>query len=298
MSVFVGLDCGGSSTRVLAIDESGKAVFRGQSGPANLLSTPESQLRTSLRAACHNCPKPNAVFGCFAGLIDDEVRQRAIGYLKRIFPSVKLIRAEADYVAALAACGKDTDACVIAGNGSIVCSWKDGAVVKSGGRGPVLGDVGSASHIGRLLLNRYLDEPSQASATLKKAVTEIFGSSNDRDIIRRLYGEGSAPAMLGMLGKTAAKEAANGSLAAKQIIDTEMQGLCDVVARHLRANRPESTKFKIGLAGGLWKSGPIYKTEFENCLKNEMKVDVDLFVLKKAPVEGAAMLAKESAVGN
>jgi len=296
--VFVGLDCGGSSTRVLAIDESGKTVFRGQSGPANLLSTPESQLRVSLRTACHNCPKAASVFGCFAGLIDDEVRNRAIGYLKRIFPSAKTIRAEADYVAALAACGKDTDACVIAGTGSIVCSWQDGRVVKAGGRGPVLGDVGSASHIGRLLLNRYLDEPSQASATLRKAVTEIFGSAIDRDIIRRLYGEGSAPAMLGMLGKTAAKEAANGSQAAKQIIETEMLGLCQVVARHLKSTKPDAPRFKIGLAGGLWKSGPIYKSEFENCLKNEMKVETELFVLKKAPVEGAALLAKESAVGN
>lgn len=299
MSVFVGLDCGGSSTRVLAIDEQGKAVFRGQAGPANLLSTPESQLRANLRAATHKCPKPVSVFGCFAGLIDEAARLTAIGFLKRLFPSAQRIDAAADYVAALAACGKDTHACVIAGTGSIVCSWSDGKVIKSGGRGPVLGDVGSAAHIGRGLLNAFLDEPEKASSTLKRAITEIFGSSDDREIIRRLYGDASPAAMLGKLGKVAAKESAAGSELAQKLVASEMKGLCTVVTRHLKKSHFDKSVARIGLAGGLWKSSPIYKSEFEACLSTELPdMKIDLFVLKKPPVEGAAMLAREYAGGN
>src|SRR5690349_21416190 len=124
--VFVGLDCGGSSTRVLAINEKGAPIFRGQSGPANLLSTPRAAIRQSLRTATYKCPTPTTVCACFAGLVDDSVRKQATSFLKEVFPDVKKIRAEADYVAALAACGPASDACVIAGTGSIVCSWRDG----------------------------------------------------------------------------------------------------------------------------------------------------------------------------
>src|SRR5579885_573467 len=117
MAVFVGLDCGGSSTRVLAIDENGKPLFRGQSGPANLLSTPKALILKNLQAATRKCPPPVSVCGCFAGLVDDAVRKQANQLLKQVFPSVKKIRSEADYVAALAACGAETDVCVIAGTG-------------------------------------------------------------------------------------------------------------------------------------------------------------------------------------
>src|SRR5436309_909319 len=109
MSVFVGLDCGGSSSRVLAIDDSGKAVFRGHGGPANLLSTPKASVLCNLKAATAGCPRPESVCGCFAGLVDEELRQRALDDLRRLFPRAKLFRAEPDYVAALAACGPGTD---------------------------------------------------------------------------------------------------------------------------------------------------------------------------------------------
>jgi N-acetylglucosamine kinase-like BadF-type ATPase len=299
MSVFVGLDCGGSSTRVLAIDESGKPIFRAQAGPANLLSTPESQLRTNLRAATRGCPKAVSVLGCFAGLVDEAVKIQAIGYLKQLFPTAKKIDAQADYVAALAACGKDADACVIAGTGSIVCSWSDGKVLKSGGRGPILGDVGSAANIGKALLNAYLEDALKASTTLKKAVTEIFGSLDEREIIRRLYGETSPAALLAKLGKTAANESRGGSERARSIIVNEMTGLCHIVARHLQETQFSDRTIRIGLAGGLWKSSPLYRVEFESCLNQEIpEMKIELFVLKRAPVEGAAFLAREAALGN
>jgi N-acetylglucosamine kinase-like BadF-type ATPase len=299
MAVFVGLDCGGSSTRVLGVDENGKPVFRGQAGPANLLSTPEPQIRANLRAATVKCPKPVSVFGCFAGLIDETVKSTALGLLKQLFPSAKMIDAQADYVAALAACGKDTDACIVAGTGSIVCSWADGKVIKSGGRGPILGDVGSAANIGRALLNSYLDDRAQPNSSLKKSITEIFGSSDEQEIIRRLYGDASPAAMLGKLGKAAARESIAGSEAVREIVKSEMAGLCKMAIRHIQKSQFDRTSARIGLAGGLWKSSPLYRVEFESCLTQEKpEMAIDLFVLKRPPVEGAAILARGAALGN
>lgn len=51
MGIYVGLDCGGSSSRVLAMDEAGTQLFVGSSGAANILSTPEFRLRRNLENA-------------------------------------------------------------------------------------------------------------------------------------------------------------------------------------------------------------------------------------------------------
>ena len=299
MTVFVGLDCGGSSTRVLAIDERGKALYRGQSGPANLLSTAPSLVLKSLSTAAKGCPKPDSVCGCFAGLIDDGTRQAAIQALKKIFPGASTYRAEPDYAAALAACGPDTDGCVIAGTGSIVCSWLDGAAVKTGGRGPLLGDPGSAAELGREALSAYLDGPEQFSPRFRQAVTEALGTVEERGIINALYGSSSPAKLLAEVGKAVVPEASDGSETARRILEQQMNALAAMTSRHLKCVRFEKDKFRIGLSGGLWKSGRAVTEEFGVQLRRlHPEVTFDLFVLRKAPVEGAAKLAKEPVLVN
>src|SRR5687768_11645928 len=137
MSVFVGLDCGGSSSRVLAVDFDGNIVFQGQSGAANLASTPENRLRRNLSHATDGCPHADYVCGCFAGLVSDDLRRRGEDHLKSLFPRAE-VRAEPDYTAALYASPPGTDVCVIAGTGSLVCSRGADGILKSGGMGYIL----------------------------------------------------------------------------------------------------------------------------------------------------------------
>ncbi len=299
MAVFVGLDCGGSSSRVLAIDEHGKALFRGQSGPANLLSTPEAVLRHNLASSARGCPNPDAVCGCFAGLINTAEREKAVLELQSLFPAARSYRAEPDYAAALSACGPETDVCVIAGTGSIVCSWSEGEVVKSGGRGPILGDAGSAAEIGREMLSLFLDDPSCVSSVFSAAVREAFKTTDPNGVVGALYASPSPAKLLASLGKSVACEADEGTESAAQIIREEMQLLAHMVHLHLGRFGTSVGLVRIGLSGGLWKSGPVYGREFEtNLALQNPDMNFELFILRKPPVEGAAMLAKESALVN
>lgn len=291
MSVFVGLDCGGSSTRVLAIDEAGLRLFRGQAGPANLLSTPEATLARSLQKATEGCPPPDSVCGCFAGLVDASVHALALAHLRQIFPGTVRLRAEPDYAAALAACGPEATACVIAGTGSIVCSMVEGALVKSGGRGPLLGDVGSASQIGRRALSLYLDDPSAFSRRFTNEIQRLFGETEERPVVRRLYTADSPAALLAKLAGPTAEEAQD-HLGLRQIIAEEMSSLAALVARHFRKCRLPTGK--IGLAGGLWKTSALFWSEFHHSLHD--LINLDAFLLKRPPVEGAAALAQEALV--
>src|SRR5947209_1700823 len=78
MPTFLGLDCGGSSSRVLLVDESDAVIFRGQSGPANLATTGDDQVKKNLELSLRGCPAADYVCGCFAGLLTESDRRRAV----------------------------------------------------------------------------------------------------------------------------------------------------------------------------------------------------------------------------
>jgi len=253
MAVFVGLDCGGSSSRVLAIDEHGKALFRGQSGPANLLSTPEAVLQRNLASAARGCPKPDAVCGCFAGLINSEERDKAIRELQSVFLRPDRFAQSRTTRLPWRPAAK-ADACVIAGTGSIVCSWSEGKVVKSGGRGPILGDPGSAAEIGREMLSLFLTTILcfEHFPDCRTRHLQDDGSQGRR---AALYASSSPAKMLASLGKSVAAEAEEGTELAVKIIHDEMYALARLVHLHLEqygtsvGNCPDRT------SGGVWKSG-------------------------------------------
>ena len=209
MAVYVGLDCGGSSTRVVAVDELGSVLYQGQGGSANLASTPEKLLANNLRKATVDCPQPTGVCGCFAGLLTKDDRERGELHLRHLFPYAA-VRAEPDYAAALFANEPFPDLCVICGTGSLICSRAEGNVVKSGGGGYILGDIGSAYQFGRDALRHFLYSPQEPSSRLVKAVEEFFTSTEANQVIAKVYRTPSPAALIAKfarpLGKTPSME--------------------------------------------------------------------------------------------
>jgi len=298
MSIYVGLDCGGSSSRVLAVDESGNIVFQGQSGAANLVSTPDQRLRRNLQHATRGCASANFVCGCFAGLVSDETRTKGEDLLKQMFPG-STVRAEPDYTAAFYSSPQDTDICVIAGTGSLVCSkGLDGRMTKSGGRGYVLGDFGSGFHYGRDALVHYLDHPKTCSSNLRHAVHDLFGTDQEGQIIAAVYASGP-PQILARLAKVLGTDAKDGEVYALQSINRNGSALVDVVCEHVHRYLKPAQTLNISLAGGIWKASPIYKDRFQELLiARYPERQVIVHRLTKPPLYGAVELAKELGIGN
>jgi len=298
MSVYVGLDCGGSSSRVLAVDETGAIVFQGQSGAANLVSTPEARLKRNLLNATRGCEPADFVCGCFAGLLGDETRLQAEDLLRQMFPG-SYVRAEPDYTAAFYSSPANTDVCVIAGTGSLVCSRGDNGVVKSGGRGYILGDYGSGFHYGRDALIHYLDHPKTCSSTLKNAVHEVFGTDQEAKIVSSVYKSGSAPQVLGRLARVLGTDATAGESYALASLDRNTTALANVVREHVNRFLKPAPTLSVSLAGGLWKGAPIFKARFQELIAEHMAgIDITVTRIAKPPLYGALELAKELRVGN
>ncbi|MBI1333826.1 MAG: hypothetical protein JST12_12835 [Armatimonadetes bacterium] len=293
MSIYVGLDCGGSSSRVLAVDDSGKILFQGQSGAANLVSTPEGRLRKNLTNATKGCPVPDYVCGCFAGLINDSVRDRGIGILRDTFPDSRSFRAEPDYTAALFA-SDAADVCVIAGTGSLICSRDNGRIVKSGGRGYILGDEGSGYKFGREVILTFLHNPDALSEAAKRNIEEVFGSLEETTIITGIYKAPSPATILARLVKALGHDATEGRAYALECVQKHTGQLAKIFVKHVQEHHATSRTLTVSLSGGVWKSSSMFKDTFRQILETELPhVEFDIRKLTKPPLYGAVELAKE-----
>ena len=147
-AVVVGIDAGGSSARARAVRR-GVPVFEGSGGPGNPLMGGPQTIRASYWAALDGCPAATRVAACVSGGGAEAPRAQIAALLTDRFPGAE-VHVAPDYVAAFLAAAPDSDLCIVAGTGSVVCSRAaDGSFPISGGRGWILGDHGGAARLGR-----------------------------------------------------------------------------------------------------------------------------------------------------
>ncbi len=299
MPIFVGLDCGGSTSRALAVDENGEPVFRGQSGPANLLSTPQEVIVRNLRRATEGCPPATAVCGAFAGLVGTVQRELAEGLLHELFPGA-IVLGVADYAAAHAAAATGTHVTVIAGTGSLVCGYDaEGTLVKMGGRGYLLGDEGSGYRFGHAALVHFLRRPAARSALLQDAVEKTFGTRDDAAIVSAVYQAASPQPLLARILPAFAIDLEAGDPYAEAFAQAELAELAELVATHVETHVFDVPTVRIALAGGVWSASGRFERIFQQALEDrlpERRIEIDRIV--RPPVQGAVALAKEQLIGN
>jgi N-acetylglucosamine kinase-like BadF-type ATPase len=257
-----------------------------------------------LRKATQGCPTPDVVCGCFAGLLLPQQRELALEMLHQIFPSSQ-IYAEPDYAAALFASEPRADLAVIAGTGSIVCSFDGKKFDKSGGAGYLLGDVGSGFYFGRGAISKYVAQEIELPANLEAAVAEQFDTLVPAEIVAKLYSEPGAPRRLARLGDPVGKAAEDGADWAMEMVEQGMNALARVTVKHLQrhfSDAIDSTRtISVALSGGLWKGAKVFRSSFEEALdlyrdsqlsKAGKEVLFEIDVLHRPPVSGAVRLAR------
>ena len=171
--LFLGLDGGGTKTEAVLCDEKGEVLARGFGGPSNLGELEESVVVKSIESALSPLKdfleeETVAVLGMPAV---GEIRGIESEY-SRIFESTagfkpKLVVNDVVIAWASGTLGRD-GIHVVAGTGSIAYGRFKGRELRSGGWGSLIGDEGSAYHIG--------------VETLRVVSMEIDGRINDRKL--------------------------------------------------------------------------------------------------------------------
>lgn len=151
--VLLGIEGGGTRTSVLLVDGSSETVLAEFSaGPGNVHLLPGEALDHHLAAIRERLPQPPDRIGIgLAGVRSEGDRIRVTAALGRIWPGVPAVVGD-DLILALEATAWRRD-CVaqvllVSGTGSCCLGRnRSGEIVKVGGRGPVIGDRGSATDI-------------------------------------------------------------------------------------------------------------------------------------------------------
>ena len=207
--MYLGVDCGGTSTRAVIVDASGNVVARGYSGVSNVKSIGVDAFINVVNTAVENARKQllesngqlTRVWVGAAG-VDAESEARSLQ-----LPLANIFQVPAEHVtvsndALLIGAPITTSAgvAVIAGTGSVVlCLRRDPYLricSRVGGLGWLLGDEGSAFRIGRAALRAaidYADEVAWSSASACEAYSTLL------EHILSAWNLSSADALLGTL---------------------------------------------------------------------------------------------------
>ena len=201
-----------------------------------------------------------------------------------------------DYCAAFMASLPGTHACVIAGTGSIVCSRRGEGWAKTGGRGYLLGNPGSAFRYGQSALMQYLEHPDDASDSDKVLIEKVFGSTQEPQIVAKLYRSPSPAALLARLAPILGRDAQAGKAYAATCLAEQTTLLADQVESHLDNHIPDAEEPMVSAAGGVWNLHPIFLEALISRLHGSRReCPVKVIKSQQAPVHGAIVLAQEMA---
>lgn len=288
----VGLDCGGTCTRALFAEVAGSGRRTGTSGAANWATTPRDAWKRHVADALGETQGVVSLCACVAGLqtIDDRAAARLV--LAELAPGAA-IEALPDYEAVLAASDDPEAVCVIAGTGSVVVSRSAYGTRKSGGAGPLLGDVGSAGSVGLAAVRTVID--GGGTARLREAVESQLGAQEPDELVARFYRMELPVSAAAQLASVIAEDVVDGAPYARKLVRRAMTDLARLVARHLAAHHLARREWRVQITGGLWRAGECYRSAFAWALeKAAAPRSVTVSSLEVERVTGALRLALRS----
>lgn len=249
MTLFLGIDGGGTGCRAAVADASGHLLGLGTSGPANINTDTEGAAASILAAARQALDASGnagaearlvAVLGLAGGTI-----RTATDRLAGLLPFARLRIVNDGITAARGALGDEDGIMAAMGTGSVFVVQRSGALHQVGGRGFLLGDEGSGAVMGRSLLSHAMQAADgfRPMTPLLAAILDEFGGTEG------IIGFGNT-ARPGDFARLAPRIVGGGDPAAQAIFD-EAVGWLD----HCIATLQDGDRLPVVMAGGL---GPHY----------------------------------------
>jgi len=278
MPLVVGIDGGGTRTRVLLADANGNVLARTEGAATSLQPGNESVaadiikvlIADVLAIAERTETRPAVCVVGVAGAGQERAAQALWAALatRRIADDVSV---QADATIAMDdAFGDSAGVLLIAGTGSVAFSRApDGRLERCGGWGPAVGDEGSAGWLGRRALSviTAAQDGREPETALTGAVLTALELESLEDLIP--WAVDATPGKLATLVPVIVQVASAGDLRANALIS-----LCvEELALHVRtlARRcflDERAAIPVALAGGLMSKGSLIRKRLEQRLKS------------------------------
>ena len=298
MRHVLGIDAGGTKTRALLADQTGRIVGGGRGGGANLKTHGELAVEKVLHAVVEEAEadagvRPEAVALGIAGADrpDDHAVLRAI--LRRIgFKKHVLVTNDAR-VAFVAGSPEQVGLALVCGTGSI--AWgqnRAGEVARGGGWGWHLGDEGSGFWIGVRAIREVLrGADGRAPATaLEKPLFEHFAIAEAGQILHAVYDEEFPRHHVAKFAVRVEEAALSGDAVAQRILAAAAEELTLAARSVIGRLRLEEGSYDVVLSGGTFAAVP---TLAQNVSRNLESPRARIRRLEEEPAIGAVKLAIE-----
>ncbi len=306
MSLFLGIDGGGTKIECVLADEAGEIVARASGAGANLRRVSADALR-DLLAACFNALRgasglpalrPEAVCAGFAGVSDAEARARAQDVLTGLLHPQHLYLVGDMEVALEAAVGAGAGVVLVAGTGSIAFGRNaEGRTARAGGEGArfgsdgqLTGDAGSGFDIGRRAVEAVLraEEGRGPETILRDAELAVLGADGAEELAAVLVPERAAE--LSSLVPLVTRAARRGDPVAGEILENAGTALAELALTVLRELSLAESNAGVFASGGVFSESPEVLNRVRKVLSRAApRVAVER--LETSPAEGAVRLA-------
>ena len=266
MKLFLGVDGGGSKTRFLLIDETGRVLASHATGTAYYLEIGIEALEALLTRGIQTTLEQAGVAAgnvsyAFLGL-------PAYGEDRGLVPELDATPAAAiphgryrcgnDMVCAWAGALAGADGInIVAGTGSIAYGEYAGRSARAGGWGELFSDEGSAYWLARegLRLFSRMSDGRTPRGLLYERVRSHFALQQDLDLCATVYGKSVAQrSQLARLSRLVADSAGAGDEAARGLFEhavTELAEIVDAVRAQLKV--PQEVELPVSYSGGLFR---------------------------------------------
>lgn len=276
-SLIIGVDGGGTKTRAVLADERGEKIAE-STGAGSTVKSGEAErsagviagvVRDVLEEADKTGTKPRVLYVGVAG-VGRPTEREALYEALNAHQLAEEVVIDTDFSVALTdAFGEGPGVLVIAGTGSSAFArGPAGATARCGGWGPVIGDEGSGSWIGRRALSvvAAAADGREPETALTGAVLTAAEVSETAELIR--WAANATPATLATLAPVVMTVADAGDLRANSIVSMAVEELSlhvRALARQLFTD--ERASVPVALTGGLLRKGSSFRKRLEHRLK-------------------------------
>lgn len=302
---IIGIDGGGTSTQGAIADLELNIIAEAEVGGTNYhnigLEVAEQRLGALLKALLEQSGiGMDQLSGiCIGGAgIDSQGDQQAILSLFRSIGWHGPLLAVNDGVAALAGGNEGLEGMVlISGTGSIGLACYEGQVIRCGGWGQLIDDVGSGYYLGISALKGIMEayDGRRESTALWEPIALHLGIGQEEDLIHFLYHPQTGKEKIAELAPYVIQLAKEDPLAS-EILGGAMTGLLRILEGLMKKIHRQGPKvgerISLALGGSLFIKSQVYRDAFiKNALEKYPEIDVHLPY--EGPVAGALRIIKD-----
>lgn len=303
--LVIGIDGGGTNTRVQLADVNGNVIGAGEAGTSNPMvhgvAAAQTELEVAIGRAFVQAGLPRervaALVMGLGGAGRAREQQELMAWAKEELAERVDVVNDGQIVLA-AGTPENWGVAVIAGTGSL--AWgrnRAGETGRAGGWGYLIGDEGSGFDLARNALRAATQaaDGRGAETGLLDAILEFWGLNAPQDLVTRVYRAGLTHADIAKLSKVGIAEAEAGDAVAIRLTREAANGLAQGVRAVSHTLHFSGITFPLALTGGLLLGAEYYRRQLIQALQ-EQECGCEPITLVHKPVLGAVRLARELAL--